>query len=127
MNGVDDIIRRLETEANQAARDFLERQSVFQKEEALARMEVLIDDLAEAIDERGEATRLATLGVRIKETYDGTLWFLKGNKKLAVKPQENMSVKVGRTTIYPNRDMPIFDDKFYTDVMDLVFVWAKKT
>lgn len=126
MNGADDIVRRLEAEANEVAREYLERLEAFQEAEEMGRMETLIEDISDAIDERGDAKKLHALGVTVKESYDGTLWFIKGNKKLAVRPRENMTIKVGHATVYPNRDCPIFDDRIYEDVLERVFAWAKK-
>ena len=126
MTSTDEIIRRLEADANEIARDYLEQQAELERAEDIVRMEMLVDDLAEALHQRGEAARLRTLGVRIKETHDGVLWFLKGHKKLAVRPRANMTVKVGQTTVHPNRDCPVFDEQFYQDIMSRVFQWAEK-
>jgi len=125
MSTADEIIRRLESEANEIARDYHERQAELQREEDIVRMEMLLDDLIDAVHQRGDADRLRNLGVRIKETNDGVLWFLKGHKKLTVRPRANMTVKVGQATIYPNRDCPVMDEKFYTDVMSRVLGWAE--
>ena len=126
MTGTDEIIRRLEAEANEVARDYLEHQAELERAEDIVRMEMLIEDLAQAIVERGDASELSTLGVRMKETSDGTLWFIKNTKKLALRPRENMTIKVGQATVYPNRDNPVFDEKFYVDVMGRVYQWAEK-
>ena len=126
MSNVDKIIRRLEADANEIAQDVLKLQADVEREEALARMEVIIGELAAEITARDDAAELNALGVRIKETHDGALWFMKGHKKLALRPRDNLSVKIGQATVYPNRDNPVFDDRFYDDIMERVFKWAEK-
>ena len=46
MSNTDEIIRRLEADANEIAQDVLKLQADVEREEALARMEVIIGELA---------------------------------------------------------------------------------
>lgn len=117
------IIRQLEIEANLSAAAYLEEVEEFQRLYRFERMQDLVFDLAEWIEESGDLRRLAALGVELEEDEVG-LGFTQGKRSMRVLPRDDMSISVDGRVFYPNVDCPVLDKPFYDEVMSGVFAWA---
>lgn len=117
------IVRQLEIEANISAGAYLAEVEEFQRLYRLERMQDIVFDLTEWIEEAGDLKRLADLGVRIEED-DAVLRFVQAERSLAIRARDDMSVSVDGRIMHPNAECPVLDKAFYDDVMARIFAWA---
>ncbi|MBU2581205.1 MAG: hypothetical protein KJ622_05775 [Alphaproteobacteria bacterium] len=117
------IIRQLEIEANLSAASYIEDVEEFQRLYRLERMQDVVFDLAEWIEEAGDGKRLADLGVVVEDDDQG-LRFKQGRRAMAILPRDDMSISVGGKAYFPDADCPVLDKAFYDEVMSGVFAWA---
>ncbi|MDX2288489.1 MAG: hypothetical protein NW217_06680 [Hyphomicrobiaceae bacterium] len=124
--GRNAIIRRLLTEANAYAEAYEADVEEFQRLHRIERMQDIIDDFHEALDENGDAGRLADLGVSIREE-NGQLHLHKSGRTLVIRARDDMSIAVDRKVMHPDPDCPVLDRSFYEEVLARVMTWAKDT
>lgn len=119
------IVRQLEADANAAAEIYLEDVEEFQRLYRLERMQDIVEDLAEWIEETGDLNLLNDLGVQvIEEDEIGVLMFVQGKRSMIVRPRDDMNIVVDGRIMQPNKDCPVLDQPFYAEVMSRVFGWA---
>lgn len=117
------IVRQLEIEANVSAAAYVAELEEFQRLYRLERMQDIVFDLTEWIDESGDKSRLADLDVSIDET-DAELVFKQGARSMVIEPRDDMSICVNGKIVSPNADCPVLDKPFYDVIMGCVFEWA---
>ncbi len=123
--GTEKIIRDLEAQANETARRYLRTVAAFGDEQRRRRMETLIEDLSDWIDENGDTQRLIDLGVEV-HVDEGSLRIVQGDRTMFVQPRNDMSVVVGGVIMQPDRDWPVLDRLFYDDVLARIYRWAQQ-
>ncbi len=118
------IVRQLEIEANISAGAYLDEVEEFQRLYRLERMQDIVFDLTEWIEEAGDLDRLAELGVTVEEN-DAELVFKQGRRTMMIAPRDDMSISVDGKVVNPNADCPVLDKPFYDVLMGCVFEWAQ--
>lgn len=117
-----EIISALERDANAAARQYEEDVQAFERSYRIERMEDLIDDLADRLDER-EAGRLAEQGVVLKEG-EGRLVLMRADSAFEVRPRDDMTIAVDGKIMRPDPEFPVLTDDFYDEVLARIRVWV---
>lgn len=120
--GPTDIIRALEREANAAARQHEEDVQAFQRSYRIGRMEDLIDDLFERLEER-ESERLSAEGVMLREG-DGRFVLRRGDHEFEVRPRDDMTIAVDGRILRPDPEFPVLTDDLYDEVLARVNAWV---
>lgn len=118
-----EIVRQLEIEANVSAATYLAEVDEFQRLYRLERMQDVVFDLAEWLEEAGDSKLLADLGVQIEED-DALLRFKQGRRLMVIRPRDDMSISVNGKIMHPDADCPVLDKAFYSEVIAAVFAWA---
>jgi hypothetical protein len=119
------VVRKLLDDANAYARAHEADVVAFHRRERLGRMQVLVRDVVEWIEERGSLEKLTALGVAMSVDV-GSIVFEQGARRFEITARADMSVMVNGQIVYPNRDCPVLDQRCFDEIMRLVFKWARK-
>ncbi len=119
------IIRQLELQANAAAVQYAEEVAEYQRLYRLERMQDVVFDIADWIEEVGDEVRLAELGVDVIED-DGIVKLKQGARSFELRARDDMTIVVGGKIMHPNNELPVLDPPFYAEVMNRVFAWARQ-
>ena len=124
-SSTESIVRELEVQANETARRYLRTAAQFSDEQRRKRMDMLIEDLSDLIDESGDLDRLRSMGIEVREE-EGVLRLIKGRRSMVVRPRNDMSIVVGGVIMQPDRDLPVLDCLFYDEVLKRICDWARE-
>ncbi len=122
--GRNAIIRQLLAEANAYAEAYEADVAEFHRLYRIERMQDIVDDFHETLDETGDLGKLADLGVSIREK-DGQLHLKKSGRTLVIRARDDMSIAVDGSIMHPNQEHPALDRPFYEEVLARVMSWAK--
>lgn len=119
------VVDRIISEALASARSHEQDVRQFHRDERLRRMHVLVNDVAEWLEEGEDAHRLAALGVSWRQDGEG-LFFEQASRAFVIAPRDDMTVSAGGTIIHANRDCPVLTRSLYATVMACVLHWARE-
>ncbi len=122
--GTGAIIRQLEADANAHARRHFADVAEFSRLQRLERMQILIDDIADWLDEKGDRARLVAFGVSVHDG-EGTFSLKQGRRTLKLLPRDDLSFTVDGRIMHPNRDCPTLDRRCYDEVLARLIDWAR--
>lgn len=117
------IVRQLEREGNAHALAHTLEVADFHRRERLRRMVILVADLLDEMDTRGDTAKLTALGVAVMRGA-GMFSLVSGHGTLNVQPRDDMSVEVGGVIVHPNRTCPVLDGRCYDEIIGEILKWA---
>lgn len=117
------IVRQLEAEANAMAAAYMADVEEFARLNRWQRMVDLLEELAEWMEQHGDAARLMTQGVAIDDD-DGELRLVHGDRVMSLRARDDMTISVDGQIMEPDRDCPILDARFYEEVMSRINRWV---
>ncbi len=120
------IIRQLELEANASAELYEAEVEEFQALYRLERMQDVVDDIGDWLEDEGDLDRLNLLGVSVDADAGAPLRFRQGQRLFTIRARDDMSIAVDGKIMHPNRECPVLDQALYDEVIARLFDWAHK-
>ncbi|MEL7050023.1 MAG: hypothetical protein AAFO75_13905 [Pseudomonadota bacterium] len=119
----EDIVRQLEREANIAAQAYEEAVQKNERAYRIERMEDLVDDLAERLDEL-ETSLFNELSIVMHDDVDGRFTLVREGREFEVRARDDMTIAVNGQIVHPDPQFPVLTMSLYDNVLQRVLSWA---